>query len=88
MKPQKRAFGYYARVLVDIDLSQRLFDEILVEREGVSFYVEVVYEKLSNYCTHCQSIGRSINNSNTLHPKVVRKLVEAHKKIDVACKIW
>jgi hypothetical protein len=42
----KRAFGNYARVLVDIDLSRRLFDEITVERDGFAFQVEVVYERL------------------------------------------
>jgi hypothetical protein len=42
----KRAFGHYARVLVDIDLSRRLFDEIMVERDGFAFQVEVVYERL------------------------------------------
>ena len=41
---RSRAFGHYARILVDIDLSKRAFDEILVEREGYAFKVEVQYE--------------------------------------------
>jgi len=38
---QKRTFGHYARVLVDIDFSCWLFYEITVEREGYAFPVEV-----------------------------------------------
>jgi len=38
---QKRTFGHYARVLVDIDFSHRLFYEIMVEREGFAFPIEV-----------------------------------------------
>ena len=36
---RNRAFGHYVRVLVDMDLSKRIFDEILVE----SFRLEVIY---------------------------------------------
>lgn len=32
---------YYARILVDIDLSKRTFDKILLEREGYAFKVEI-----------------------------------------------
>lgn len=34
---QNRTFDHYARVLVDVDLSKRIFDEVLVEREGYAF---------------------------------------------------
>jgi len=40
----KRIFGHYARILVDMDLSCKLFHEITVEREGYAFNVEVAYE--------------------------------------------
>lgn len=38
-------FGHYACISVDIDLSKKVFDEILVEREGFAFKVEVQYEQ-------------------------------------------
>jgi hypothetical protein len=41
---RNRAFGHCAWILVDVDLSKRAFDEILVEQEGFSFKVEVKYE--------------------------------------------
>lgn len=34
---KNRSFGHHARVLIDIDVSLRLFDEITVEREVFSF---------------------------------------------------
>jgi len=37
---RNQAFGHYARILVDIDLSKRAYDEILVEREGFAFKVD------------------------------------------------
>jgi hypothetical protein len=36
------SFGHYARVLVDIDLSKNLFEEIFVEREGYAFNLGIV----------------------------------------------
>jgi len=40
----KHIFGHYARVLVDMDFSKKLYHEIVVEREGFPFCVEVAYE--------------------------------------------
>jgi hypothetical protein len=39
----KRLFGHYARILVDMDFTRKIFYEIVVEREGFAFPVEVVY---------------------------------------------
>jgi hypothetical protein len=41
---QKHVFVHYAHVLVYIDFSRRLFYEIMVEREGFVFPVEVAYD--------------------------------------------
>jgi hypothetical protein len=43
---RNRSFGQFARVLVDVDLSKRLHDCVLVERVGYAFHVGVVYEKM------------------------------------------
>jgi len=59
---QKRTFGHYVRVLVDIDFSRRLFYEIMVEREVYEFPVEVEYEWLLEFCTHCQILGHSVHS--------------------------
>lgn len=52
---QKRTFGHYAQVLVDIDISRRLIYEFMVEREGFAFPVEVDYEWLPDFCSHCKN---------------------------------
>lgn len=66
---RNRSFGRYIRVLVDIDFSQRLYDETMVKWEGYAFYTEMVYEKLPNYCVHCKAIGHAINYFHKLIPK-------------------
>jgi len=65
----KRLFGHYARILVDMDFARKLFHEIVVEREGYAFTVEVAYEWLSDFCTHCQNIGYDINACSQLYPQ-------------------
>ncbi|XP_026459343.1 uncharacterized protein LOC113360004 [Papaver somniferum] len=40
-----------------IDLSKPLLYEVLVERNGFSFFVSVDYEKIPSYCAFCKTIG-------------------------------
>ena len=49
-----RLFGHYARVLVDDDMSDTLFETVLVEREGYAFSVNVEYERRPAYFPHCK----------------------------------
>lgn len=64
---KNRIFGHFVRILVDLDLSQRIFNEIMVEREGFSFYVEIHYERLREYYNNCATIGHSIDQCKSLH---------------------
>jgi hypothetical protein len=82
---KNRAFGHYARVLVDIDLSRRIFDEIVVEREGYAFKLAVVYEKLPLFCSHCHTIGHDTVSCKWLHPKK-ENIVDHGKKVVVVSK--
>lgn len=67
---EKRTFGHYARLLVDVDLSKKLYYSIIVQREGFEFPLEVIYEKLPQYCNMCNQIGHKHN------VKRCKKLVE------------
>jgi len=57
-----RLFGHYARILVDMDFTCKIFYEIIVERDGFAFPVEVVYERMPDFCTHCQNIGHVVQD--------------------------
>jgi len=46
-----KRFGILARVLVDIDLSGKLFESVIVEREGHALSIEVQYERHPLFCT-------------------------------------
>lgn len=57
----ERTFGQFARVLVDIDISQTLRHKILVERKGFTFYVELEYENVPDFCSFCKTIGHHVD---------------------------
>ncbi|WJX83945.1 hypothetical protein P8452_66568 [Trifolium repens] len=57
-----RTFGHFARVLVDMDLSQPLRYKVLVERVGFAFYVDLEYENLPPFCSHCMMVGHFLEN--------------------------
>jgi len=65
----KHLFDHYARILVDMDFSRKLFHEIVVEREGFDFTVQVAYEWLPDFCTHYQSIGHDVIVCRCLYPR-------------------
>jgi hypothetical protein len=89
-KPQfERTFGHYARVLIDMDLSQTLRDKVLVERIGFAFFIEIEYENLPEYCNHFKLIGHCIANCNRINPQednVKEKEQKGKKKIDKEIK--
>jgi len=81
---RNRTFGHYARILVDIDLSKRAYDEILVEREGFAFKVEVQYERRPLFFHHCYSIGHNVSTCRWLHPQPLKDKTDRGKQIVIA----
>lgn len=63
---QNKRFGLYDRVLLDVDLSEKLFDSVMVEREGHAFPVSVQFERQPQYCAHCKLLGHSIQNKESI----------------------
>jgi hypothetical protein len=49
--------------------SCKLFHEIVVEREGYTFIVEVAYKWLPDFCTHCQNIGHDVTACRQFYPR-------------------
>ncbi|XP_058755572.1 uncharacterized protein LOC131628769 [Vicia villosa] len=71
----ERTFGYFVRVLVDMDLSQPLNHNVLVEREGFAFFTDISYENLPEFCFHCRKTGHNSIDCKLLHkmPQAVAK---------------
>jgi len=89
----RRIYGHYARILVDMDFSRKLFHEIIVERKGYAFNVEVAYEWLPEFCTHCQTIGHDVSSCRWLYPwkdNIVRKekIVQGKKPVPTTKPNW
>ena len=68
--------GFYARVLVDVDMANELLNQILVERPGFAFVTDIEYEKLSSFCSVCKLIGYSISDCR-------RNVMETKEKREV-----
>jgi len=89
----KRLYDRYAQILVDMDCSKKLFYEILIEREGFSFPVEVVYKLMPDFCTHSLNLGHHVTSCRWLYPKkdakdLVAKIDKGKTKVLVKNKEW
>lgn len=63
----RKEFGSFARVLVDMDFTRPLPEEILVQRERFEFFIYAEYEKLPSFCTHCVTVGHDVSQCKHLH---------------------
>ncbi|XP_008350100.2 uncharacterized protein [Malus domestica] len=80
---REKLYGYYARILVDVDLSADLPSTIMVEREQHGFSVDIIYENLPPTCGHCGVIGHNTNKCRHLkgnHSDGMHPHVEAHRR--------
>lgn len=67
-------------MLVDMDVTKRFFDEVLVEWESYAFNVEVAYERMPMFCTHCRIIGHNVSYCKWLNPTDDEKVDHVKKK--------
>ncbi|KAF5174857.1 F-box/LRR-repeat protein [Thalictrum thalictroides] len=74
----EREFGYYANVLIDLELSKSLPNQNLVEVEDdKEFIQDVVYPVLPNFCAHCQAIGHLKNKCKGLQKEVGKEVQDS-----------
>jgi len=59
---QKRHFSMYARVLVDVDLCEKLFELVLVETDGLILPITMEYERHPPFCAHCRMLGHTLQH--------------------------
>lgn len=57
-----KTYGYYARVLVEVDLSAPLPSSLTVERSDYGFLVDIVYENIPSKCASCGAVGHQAAN--------------------------
>jgi len=57
----QKSRGFFARILVDVNLQYDLPNQIMVERKGFALVVELKYEKLPEFCSLCRAIGHSMS---------------------------
>ncbi|KAF6138296.1 hypothetical protein GIB67_001446 [Kingdonia uniflora] len=54
-------FGYFAKVLVDIDLAEPIPNKVLVEVEDGDFWQKVELGSLPKFCPHCKMVGHNLS---------------------------
>lgn len=79
----ERSFGHFARVLVDLDLSDQLRYGVMVERKGYAFFVDFEYENLPDFCTFCKSVGHYVDICRRRQLNSKDKEAVVHNKTNV-----
>jgi hypothetical protein len=76
-KPRiERTFGHFARVLVDMDVSQVPRYKVLVERKDYAFFVEFEFENMPGFCSYCKKVGHFVNECKHANKTVEERNVE------------
>jgi len=42
--------------------------KVLVERQGYEFFVDLDYENIPDFCTHCKMIGHHVDICKRIYP--------------------
>lgn len=70
------AKGFQSRILVEIDVTKTIDDEIMVEdSSGKKFAQKVTYDWLPAFCNRCQKIGHNCEVKRKIQSKPVQKWV-------------
>jgi len=64
---QNRRFGLFARVLIDVDLSEKMYESVIIESEGHALAIVIQYERHPLFCAHCKSICHNIQSCSILN---------------------
>ncbi|KAF6146644.1 hypothetical protein GIB67_008930 [Kingdonia uniflora] len=65
-------FGYFAKVLVEVDLADPIPKKILVEVEGGDFLQKVELGATPKFCSHCKIIGHTFVECRAIKEQVQR----------------
>lgn len=62
-------FGYYAHILVDIELSKPPLDSLMLEKDDLHFYIYFEYENFSTFCSVSSFLSHLASSCRTIRPK-------------------
>ncbi|XP_026383776.1 uncharacterized protein LOC113279290 [Papaver somniferum] len=65
----KREVGYYASVLVEVDLTNNIPNQVLVKTKYGSFEQEVQIPKIRSFCNHYKEVGHVVTECR-VHKKI------------------
>lgn len=68
-----RTFGQFIRVLIDMDLTQPINYNVLVERECFAFFSDIEYENLPDFCSHCKKTSHDVQHCKLLKKPTVQQ---------------
>ncbi|KAL0905898.1 hypothetical protein M5K25_024346 [Dendrobium thyrsiflorum] len=57
-----------ARILVELDVTKKFSDKIWVGSPNCGYVQSVIFDDILQFCTHCSSLGHSIEDYKILHP--------------------
>jgi hypothetical protein len=60
-------------VLVDVDLSEQLFESVVVETEGYALSIDIQYEKQPPFCVNCKVLGHNLQNCRKLKSEWIKQ---------------
>ncbi|KAF9591381.1 hypothetical protein IFM89_004066 [Coptis chinensis] len=82
----KRELGYYASVLVDIDLSKSIPEKVWIESKtyNIGFWQPIKLGKTPEFCSHCKGVGHTVANCKHLKNDLAKSLDLAKSKTDLA----
>ncbi|KAF6171542.1 hypothetical protein GIB67_018066 [Kingdonia uniflora] len=66
-------FGYFAKVLVDIDLAEPIPNKVLVEVEDEDFWQKVELGTLPKFFPHCKMVGHNLAECRGVRAQVQRE---------------
>lgn len=80
--------GYYASVLVEVDLSNTIPHHVLVKSKYGSFEQEVQIPKLPSFCNHCKVVGHLVTEYRLLRKENEQSGKVEENQFVVPKKVW
>ena len=65
-------YGFYARILVEVDMATNLPDQVTLMAHGKKILVKIEYERLPPFCKFCRVVGHHVGDCRVVHHQIKR----------------